>query len=74
MGSYLTTFMQTYWSERMGIVIHELGDYQLSEEEIQNIEMLGVCPQTQAETSREDEVDGDSSQLDYWYRKLDALV
>ncbi|KAJ0310260.1 hypothetical protein Brms1b_008782 [Colletotrichum noveboracense] len=74
MGSSLTTFMQTYWSERMGTVLRELQDHRLSEDEIQNIEMLSVCLQTQDQTSREDEVKDDLSQLDYWYRKLDALV
>ncbi|KAI8228197.1 hypothetical protein K4K55_007554 [Colletotrichum sp. SAR 10_96] len=74
MGSSLTTFMQTYWSERMGTVLRELQDHRLSEDEIQNIEMLGVCLQNQDQTSREDEVKDDLSQLDYWYRKLDALV
>lgn len=70
----LTKFMQTYWSERMGTVLREIADQKLSKEEINDIEMLGVSLRIEDETSEQHEVQGDPTQLEYWYRRLDALV
>ncbi|KAF4913754.1 hypothetical protein CGCF415_v002740 [Colletotrichum fructicola] len=67
----LTEFMRTCWAERMGRVLREIGDQRLNEEEIQNIEALGVSLQFQLE---ENDVEEDPSEVGYWYRKLDALV
>ncbi|KAK2760523.1 hypothetical protein CKAH01_16483 [Colletotrichum kahawae] len=70
----LTKFIQTYWSERMGTVLREIADQKLNKEEIDNIEMLGVSLQIEDETGEQHEVQGDPTQMEYWYRRLDALV
>ncbi|KAK1853723.1 hypothetical protein CCHR01_03602 [Colletotrichum chrysophilum] len=71
MGCSLTKFMETYWSERMGFVLREIECQRLREDEIQNIEALGVSLQIQ---HRDNDVEEDLSEVGYWYRKLDTLV
>ncbi|KAF4844857.1 hypothetical protein CGCSCA4_v007069 [Colletotrichum siamense] len=71
LACFLTEFMQTHWSERMRLVLREIEDQRLGEDEIQNIEALDVSLQIQ-----HDDKDAEKapSEVDYWYRKLDALV
>ncbi|KAF0321063.1 hypothetical protein GQ607_011670 [Colletotrichum asianum] len=67
----LTEFMETRWSERMRLVLREIEEQRLGKDEIQKIKALGVSLQFQHDDKSLTE---DPSEVDYWYRKLDALV
>ncbi|KAF5498478.1 hypothetical protein CGCF413_v006237 [Colletotrichum fructicola] len=69
MGCTLATFFETYWMNRMGQVLQDIRDRPLLEEEVQGAERLGITLRVEEEGKREGR-----SQLEYWLRKLDAIV
>ncbi|KAF9880646.1 hypothetical protein CkaCkLH20_01688 [Colletotrichum karsti] len=69
MGCALATFFKTYWMDRMGQVLQEIQNRTLLEEEVQGAERLGISLRVEEENMQED-----WTQLEYWFRKLDAVV
>ncbi|KAL3300203.1 Ankyrin repeat-containing protein [Colletotrichum asianum] len=71
MGCTLASFFETYWIDRMGQVLQEIQDRPLLDEENQGAERLGITLRVEEEDRPMPE---DTSQLEYWFRRLDAIV
>ncbi|KZL74609.1 hypothetical protein CT0861_00106 [Colletotrichum tofieldiae] len=69
----LAEFFQTHWVTRMDEVIGEMEDRALREEDIKGARELGIVLQVK-DTEEREEIEGDKSQLAYWYKRLDALI
>ncbi|CCF42368.1 hypothetical protein CH063_12391 [Colletotrichum higginsianum] len=67
----LAEFFRTQWATRMDEVLGEIEDQVLTEQDIAGARELGVVLEIEAEEGSETD---DESQVEYWCRRLDALV
>lgn len=67
----LAEFFRTQWATRMDEVLGEIEDQGLTEQDIAGARELGVILEIEAEEGSETD---DRSKVEYWCRRLDALV